>query len=351
MGEVFNKYWTLVEAGKINQNAAQERLLIKLDALEKALSKPLKRSYFRKAFAQPRGLYIWGTVGSGKSFLMDLFVDSVDLKSRRVHFHAFMQDVQNNLHIARESSSPDALVIVAKNIIKGIRLLALDEMYIKDIADAMIVGRLFELIKAEGVVILTTSNVEPDDLYKGGLNRQLFLPFIAFLKNWLDIHDMMSDVDFRQNRIAGSQVYFAPLNSLAEEKLDIIWKNLSDGVERRHKIHVKGRELCIPRYHNGVGRLSFHALCSQPLGPADYLAVAEALRVLIIDRIPKMGHHNFSEARRFVTLIDVLYEAKTRLICSAEAEPEMLYLHGEGAFEFKRTASRLREMQSADWIS
>ena len=160
---------------------------------------------------------------------------------------------------------------------------------------------------------------------------------------------MKSAMDFRQNRIAGSKVYFTPLTATATRGINMLWFNLSDGIEKKHHIYVKGREFIISRYHNGVGRLSFYELCSKPLGPPDYLALAEALRVIVIDDIPKMGRQNFNEAKRFVTLIDALYETKTRLICSAAAEPEMLYVEGQGSFEFERTASRLREMQSADW--
>ena len=282
---------------------------------------------------------------------MDLFAANVDVPARRVHFHAFMQEVQNALHIARAASEQDALNVVARNLSKGLRLLALDEMQIKDIADAMIVGRLFTLMREDGVVCVTTSNRPPDDLYKDGLNRQLFLPFIAYLKEHLIVHDMQSETDFRQNRMSGAQVYFTPLNSVSSQGVEELWRDLTGGHDIRHSLQVKGRSLDIPRYHNGVGRLSFYDLCGKPLGPADYLTLAEALRVIVIDDIPQLGRHNFNEAKRFVTLIDALYESKTRLICSAAALPEMLYLEGEGVFEFERTASRLREMQSTDWTS
>ncbi|MGB0795843.1 MAG: cell division protein ZapE, partial [Paracoccaceae bacterium] len=258
---------------------------------------------------------------------------------------------QNALHVARAASEQDALNVVARNLSKGLRLLALDEMQIKDIADAMIVGRLFTLMREDGVVCVTTSNRPPDDLYKDGLNRQLFLPFIAYLKEHLIVHDMQSETDFRQNRMSGAQVYFTPLNSVSSQGVEELWRDLTGGRDIRHSLQVKGRSLDIPRYHNGVGRLSFYDLCGKPLGPADYLTLAEALRVIVIDDIPQLGRHNFNEAKRFVTLIDALYESKTRLICSAAALPEMLYLEGEGVFEFERTASRLREMQSADWTS
>ena len=351
MVKISEIYDGLVTSGEIFRNEAQISVLPHLDALKTELEQPVKKSLFRKAPPPPKGLYIWGGVGTGKSFLMDLFAANVDVPARRVHFHAFMQEVQNALHVARAASEQDALNVVARNLSKGLRLLALDEMQIKDIADAMIVGRLFTLMREDGVVCVTTSNRPPDDLYKDGLNRQLFLPFIAYLKEHLIVHDMQSETDFRQNRMSGAQVYFTPLNSVSSQGVEELWRDLTGGHDIRHSLQVKGRSLDIPRYHNGVGRLSFYDLCGKPLGPADYLTLAEALRVIVIDNIPQLGRHNFNEAKRFVTLIDALYESKTRLICSAAALPEMLYLEGEGVFEFERTASRLREMQSADWTS
>ena len=351
MVKISELYDGLVTSGEIFRNEAQISVLPHLDALKTELEQPVKKSLFRKAPPPPKGLYIWGGVGTGKSFLMDLFAANVDVPARRVHFHAFMQEVQNALHVARAASEQDALNVVARNLSKGLHLLALDEMQIKDIADAMIVGRLFTLMREDGVVCVTTSNRPPDDLYKAGLNRQLFLPFIAYLKEHLIVHDMQSETDFRQNRMSGAQVYFTPLNSVSSQGVEELWRDLTGGRDIRHSLQVKGRSLDIPRYHNGVGRLSFYDLCGKPLGPADYLTLAEALRVIVIDDIPQLGRHNFNEAKRFVTLIDALYESKTRLICSAAALPEMLYLEGEGVFEFERSASRLREMQSADWTS
>ncbi|MGB1095685.1 MAG: cell division protein ZapE, partial [Paracoccaceae bacterium] len=323
MVKISELYDGLVTSGEIFRNEAQISVLPHLDALKTELEQPVKKSLFRKAPPPPKGLYIWGGVGTGKSFLMDLFAANVDVPARRVHFHAFMQEVQNALHIARAASEQDALNVVARNLSKGLRLLALDEMQIKDIADAMIVGRLFTLMREDGVVCVTTSNRPPDDLYKDGLNRQLFLPFIAYLKEHLIVHDMQSETDFRQNRMSGAQVYFTPLNSVSSQGVEELWRDLTGGRDIRHSLQVKGRSLDIPRYHNGVGRLSFYDLCGKPLGPADYLTLAEALRVIVIDDIPQLGRHNFNEAKRFVTLIDALYESKTRLICSAAALPEM----------------------------
>jgi cell division protein ZapE len=295
------------------------------------------------------GLYLWGGVGRGKSMMMDLFVDSLGLPCRRVHFHAFMQEIHAALHKARKSGAEDALAPVAEAVATDIRLLAFDEMQITDITDAMIVGRLFEKLFAAGIVVVTTSNRAPSELYKNGINRQLFLPFIQLIEEKLVLHEMVSPTDYRQNRLSGSPVYFTPNDSGAQSQMEQIWRDLTAGASAPLTLLVQGRQVVLPGYHNGVGRVRFFDLCGQPLGAADYLAVAEAVRVLLLEDVPQLGRSNFNEAKRFVTLIDALYEARVRLICSAAARPEMLYLEGEGTFEFERTASRLREMQSEEW--
>ena len=238
---------------------------------------------------------------------------------------------------------------VAADVAATVRLLAFDEMQITDITDAMIVGRLFEALMADGVVIVTTSNRHPDELYKHGLNRQLFLPFIELLKDRMVVHEMASPTDHRQNRLQGSEVYFTPANAEARAQIQAIWKDLTGGAAEPLTLMVKGREVTLPAFRNGVARANFFELCGKPLGPADYLALAEAVKVLVLEDIPSLSRSNFNEAKRFVTLIDALYEARVRLVCSSAAQPEMLYLEGEGTFEFERTASRLREMQSEDW--
>ena len=214
----------------------------------------------------------------------------------------------------------------------------------------MIVGRLFQMLFDRGVTVVTTSNRVPDDLYKDGLNRPLFLPFIQLLKDRMDVRALESETDYRQHRLAGAQVYFSPAGVAAKAAIDRIWLELTGGgADAELKLSVKGREVVLPEYHAGVARASFWTLCGRPLGPADYLAIAGAVRVLILDEIPHLSSENYNEAKRFVTLIDALYEGKVRLICSAADEPERLYVEGEGTFEFERTASRLREMQGADW--
>lgn len=342
-------YAARVQDGTLTPDDAQLEVLPEFERIRAALAQPAKRGLFRKPPEPPKGLYLWGGVGRGKSMLMDLFVDSLDVPVRRVHFHAFMQEIHNGMHKARQRGVEDAIAPVAESVAAKVKLLAFDEMQISDITDAMIVGRLFEALFKAGVVVVTTSNRVPDDLYKNGLNRQLFLPFIALLKEKMVVHELISHRDYRQDRLEGSPVYFTPINDNARAAIEAIWQDLTGGVADPLTLHVKGREVEIPAFRNGVARASFYQLCGKPLGAADYLALAEAARVLVLENVPTLGRTNFNEAKRFVTLIDALYEARVRLICSAAAAPEMLYLEGEGTFEFERTASRLREMQSADW--
>ena len=343
-------YDRLVADGTLKNDPAQRECLPEFERIEQALRQPVKKGLFRKAPEPPKGAYIWGGVGRGKSMLMDLFVDHIqDLPVRRVHFHAFMQEIHEAIHQARKTGVEDAIAPVAADVVKSVRVLAFDEMQITDITDAMIVGRLFEALFAGGVVVVTTSNRHPDDLYKDGLNRDLFLPFIALIKEQMVLREMVSPTDYRQDRLGGTPVYFTPINADARAAMNAVWDDLAGGAGVPLILRVKGRDVEIPQLRNGVGRARFHELCGKHHGPADFLAIAEAVKVLMIDDIPALSRNNFNEAKRFVTLIDALYEARVRLICSAAAKPEMLYLEGEGTFEFERTASRLREMQAADW--
>lgn len=297
-----------------------------------------------------KGLYIWGGVGRGKSMLMDMFYEvASEPRKRRVHFHAFMQEVHEGMTQARKKGVDDAIAPVADQIARDTRLLCFDEMQITDITDAMIVGRLFERLFAAGTVIVATSNRIPDDLYKDGLNRNLFEPFISLIKDRLEVHELASEKDYRQDRLAGTEVYFHPVDTEARQKITEIWEGLKSAEVAPLTLRVKGRDVVLPQFSNGVARAKFFDLCGMPLGAADYLALAEAVRVLILEDIPELSRSNFNEAKRFVTLIDALYEAKVVLIASAANVPERLYIEGAGLFEFERTASRLREMQSADW--
>jgi len=348
-------YDQLVSAGEITADPAQVGVLPLLEDIRAHFAatpekKGLLGGLFAKAPEPPKGAYIWGGVGRGKSFLMDLFFDHVPTEAkRRVHFHAFMQDIHSGMHEARKTGVDDALKPVADAVANDVRLLCFDEMQISDITDAMIVGRLFEILFAAGVVVVTTSNRIPDDLYKDGLNRALFVPFIEQIKQRMTVHRLESPTDYRQHRLANTDVYFTPANAAARAALDTVWQGLTGGVSEPLTLIVKGRDVTLPHYNNGVARAPFWDLCGRALGAADYLAVAETVRVLILEDIPQLGRSNYNEAKRFVTLIDALYEARVQLIASAAAIPERLYVEGEGTFEFERTASRLREMQSEGW--
>jgi len=352
-------YDTRVAEGLLRPDPAQREVLLLLEDLrEKLEERPAKPSGFLGRFFKPavpegtRGLYLWGGVGRGKSMLMDLFHAHAGIASkRRVHFHAFMQEIQSGLHDARKSGAEDALKPVAEAVIRDVDLLCFDEMQITDIADAMIVGRLFQMLFEAGVVVVTTSNRPPEDLYKNGLNRQLFLPFIDILNDKLEVHEITSLTDYRQHRLAGERTYFAPANAASRRAIDEIWRDLTGGKSEELVLEVKGREVHLPRYWAGMARAEFWDLCGQALGPADYLALAGAVKLLVLENVPRLDSSKFNEAKRFVTLVDALYEARTRVIISAEEEPERLYLEGSGSFEFERTASRLREMQSAEWAS
>jgi cell division protein ZapE len=349
-------YDTRVAAGSLRPDPAQHAVLQDLESLRLWLETNAERrvglfaGLFAKPITPPKGLYLWGGVGRGKSMLMDLFTDATAITAkRRVHFHAFMQDIHKGMHAARKTGIEDPLAPVADAIISNTRLLAFDEMQISDITDAMVVGRLFEKLFAAGVVIVTTSNRPPDDLYLNGLNRALFLPFIALIHDRLTVRALESPTDYRQHRLQGAQVYFHPAGRVKGE-INAIWSDLTGGASGEVlRLPVNGRSVEVPRFANGVARASFWDLCARPLGPADYLAIAQSVRVLILEDIPQLSSSNYNEAKRFVTLIDALYESKVRLICSAADEPERLYIEGEGSFEFERTASRLREMQAADW--
>jgi len=349
-------YSRLVADGSLHADPAQELVLPVLEDVRQHLqgAKTRKRGIlgglFHKPAEVPQGLYLWGGVGRGKSMLMDLFVDNLNFsQKRRVHFHAFMQEIHEAMHDARKTGVTDAIAPVAAGVAKQVRLLAFDEMQITDITDAMIVGRLFEALFKAGVVIVVTSNRAPDDLYKHGLNRQLFLPFIEQIKTQMVVHELVSPKDHRQDFLAGSPVYLTPNNAETRKQINQVWSALSQGIGEALTLRVKGRDVVLAQFSNGVARVGFYDLCGAALGAADYLAVAGAVRVLILEDIPLLSRDNFNEAKRFVTLIDTLYEAGVKLICSAAAQPERLYVEGDGAFEFERTASRLREMQAADW--
>ncbi len=351
MQSLVDTYNQNVRLGKIRREKEQERLLVRFDSLRVAVEQKRRRILFSKSSLTPKGIYLWGGVGCGKSMIMDMFVESLTVGVRRLHFHSFMQEVQSSLNLARQSKVKDALVPVVKKISSEVKVLALDELQIKDIADAMIVGRLFEAMMEKGVTVVITSNRPPIDLYKFGLNRDLFLPFIKLIEAEFEVLEVSGVKDYRQSLISGDQVYFYPLNLKSSKRMDILWETLTGNSCDEFILSIKGREIKFPFYKDGVGRFDFFEICGQMLGPGDYLAIVDAVRVLMVDNIPKLSHSNFNEAKRFVTLIDAAYEAKISFICSAATKPEMLYTDGEGSFEFERTASRLKEMQSKKWLN
>ena len=349
-------YDALVAGAEIASDPAQAAAVQRLDALSAALAAHARgRSRGLLGFARkreaPKGLYLWGPVGRGKSMLMDLFFAAAPVEpKRRVHFHAFMGETHEAIRLMRTEHPGDPIAPVAKRIAKAARLLCFDEFQVTDIADAMLLGRLFETLFAEGVTIVATSNRPPADLYKDGINRQLFLPFIDMIEQKLDVVRIAGPTDYRLGRIKGLPVYLTPDDAAAARALDEAWAHLTDGAEGRpEELHLLGRTLTLSRFAHGVARANFAELCAQPLGPQDMLAIAEAAHTLILEHIPLLEPARRNEAKRFVTLIDALYEARRRLICSAAAPAEALYPTGDGAFEFERTVSRLMEMQSADW--
>jgi cell division protein ZapE len=366
MGHVLIAYEALLAAGELTPDAAQRLAASHLDGLALHLAAPtpksglLGRLFGAAAPPRPRGLYLWGKVGRGKSFLMDLFYDSADvLPKRRVHFHAFMLDVHARLHAYRQHPihGDDPIPPTARDLAQTARLLCFDEMQISDIADAMIVGRLFTALFAQGVCVVTTSNRPPQDLYKDGLNRALFLPFIQLLEQKLDVMNLNGPTDYRLERLSGVQVYHVPNGAVATQKLSDAFFRLTDhAVEDRatvpsETLDVLGRELHIPKALKGVAVMSFKRLCDSPRGAGDYLAIAQRFHTLILVGIPQLGPDNRNQAKRFVTLIDALYEHKVKLLCAADALPHALYPAGDGSFEFERTVSRLMEMQSAGYLA
>lgn len=356
MGQVLDLYRARVVAGAIEADDAQQRAAVRLDALAEALAAWKPGGFLRKASPTPRGVYLWGAVGRGKSMLMDLFFEAAPLKQkRRVHFHEFMLSQHAFMREARKrrDDGNDALITAAANAVAdSARLLCFDEFAVSDIADAMILGRLFERLLGMGVVVVATSNRPPRDLYKNGLNRQLFLPFIDLIEARFDVVEIAAARDYRLERLMAAPVYYAPLGPAAEEALDAAWDRLTvNAAPHPVTLEVQGRRLVIGRAAAGCARLTFEELCARPLGAADYLEIAERFHTVILENIPKLSPSMREEAARFRVLIDALYEAKTKLVASADALPEALYPAGDMSFEFERTVSRLMEMRSADYLA
>ena len=358
-----------VADGILSDDADQARAAQALSELSERLEgwKPGHKPWFGKPKPAPKGLYLWGGVGRGKSMLMDLFMECAPVRPRRrAHFHEFMQTAHARINRWRglspaerrrqpehvKGAGDDPIPPVARGLAQEARLLAFDEFQVTDIADAMILGRLFERLFAEGVVVVATSNRVPSDLYRDGINRQLFLPFIDLLTERLEIMEMDGGLDHRLRQLEAAPVYYCPLGADADFAMDEAWARLTSGAApQRCVLDVQGRELVVESEVAGVARFSFTELCARALGPADYLAVAGRFHTVLLDRVPRLSPEKRNEAKRFVTLIDALYEAKTKLVMSADAEPVDLYPDGDGAFEFERTASRLMEMRTHDYLA
>lgn len=346
-------YKDAVAKGELRTDPAQERAVTRLNTLAQQLGRKPGFSLFRKAEPAPKGLYIWGDVGRGKTLIMDFFFEEAPVaRKRRAHFNSFMVDVHARIHAERQKAGhDDPIPPVARALADEARLLCFDEFQVTDVADAMILGRLFDQLFAAGVTIVATSNTPPDRLYEGGLNRQLFLPFIAEIKQRLDVLELNGPTDYRLQRLSGVPVYLTPLGPDADAAMDAAWTRLTDGKPGKPtSLTVLGRKLAVPLAARHVARFDFKDLCAQPLAAADYLSVAQHFDTVLLDHIPQMGPEMRNEARRFILLIDTLYDEGVKLVCSAAAPPDELYTDGDGAEAFRRTASRLAEMQSEDYL-
>lgn len=348
---ILQRYRALLASGELAPDPAQEKAAARLQALEAALREYSPWGLFSRA-ESPKGLYLWGDVGRGKSMLMDLFFSRTPLRGkRRVHFNSFMVETHARLHEARQHGADDPIPAVAKRIADEAVLLCFDEFQVTDVADAMILGRLFERLFWMGVVVVATSNVAPTRLYESGLNRQLFLPFIALIEQNLDILELYGPTDYRLQRISHFDTYITPLGPEAETRMDAAWLRLTNAAQGEEKLLiVLGRKVRVPQAAKGVARFTFDDLCGQPLSAVDYLEIARQFHTLLIDRVPALGRAERDEARRFITLVDTIYDTNVKLICSAAVPPDQLYREGDGAKAFRRTASRLMEMQSLEYL-
>ena len=356
------RYRQHIDDGAIAADPDQARAVDELERLQRALDghrppQPARRRLFvrrPKTATPPRGVYLHGGVGRGKSMLMDLFFATTDVaRKRRAHFHEFMLDVHARLHARRQSHPKEGepILPLADALAAEAWLLCFDEFHVTNIADAMILGRLFDALHERGVVVVATSNFAPDRLYEGGLQRPLFVPFIERLKERVTVVPLEGRRDYRLDRLKGAAVYHHPLGSAADAALEQIFHVMSDGADGHpDTIQVGARELDVPRAAHGVAWFHFDDLCARPLGAADYLALTEHYDTIVVDGVPLLTPDKRNEARRFMTLVDALYERGLYLVCSAAAPPERLYPEGDGAFEFQRTVSRLEEMQSQDYL-
>ena len=364
MSAFYQRYLALIAQGELQHDADQDGCAKQLARLQKELEAvPPRGSILWRTFGKkpqaPKGIYMWGGVGRGKSMLMDLFYNNLDIRrKKRAHFHEFMLDVHARIREERKKELGDPIVPVAAALAGEARFLAFDEMVVNNSADAMIMSRLFTGLVEAGVTIVTTSNRPPDDLYKDGLNREHFLPFIELLKTRLAVISLNGPTDYRRERLGDVDLWHVPNGPAATKALSEAFFRLTD-YPPEDRDHVPsedlavqgGRVLTVPKSLKGVGVFSFKRLCGEARGAQDYLAIARHFHSVIIVGIPVLSKENRNEAARFVTLIDALYEYRVKLLASADAEPDALYPAGDGSFEFERTASRLLEMQSDDYLA
>jgi cell division protein ZapE len=366
MPSLLLRYQSLIDTDRLEADPAQAAAVARLHQLVVEIGeKRLRRKsnalgwLFSRAASQPqqvKGLYIWGAVGRGKTMLMDLFFEFVPAtRKRRVHFHDFMAEVHGRIHAQRQQSkNGDPILVVAEALADETWVLCFDEFAVNDIADAMILARLFSALWQHGVVVVATSNVDPADLYKDGLNRALFLPFIDLMLTHMDTLRLDARTDYRLEKLGGSPVYHVPADARATAALDDAWRKLTgNALPQAVTMRVKGHALRVPASAPGVARFAFYDLCGQPLGASDYIALARSYHTLIVDDVPVMEMAQRNEAKRFITLIDVLYEHNVKLVLSAADEAHKLYRAREGreVFEFDRTVSRLIEMRSEDYLA
>lgn len=360
MGPLLETYERRLRSGEIEADPAQRAAAERLDRLAVALAGWGRRAgkgrlagLFRARSVPPRGLYLHGAVGRGKTMLMDLFHEAAAFQpKRRVHFHAFMSEVHERIQRGRATTDGDPIPFVAAEIAAEAGLLCFDELTVTDIADAMILGRLFKALFARDVIVVATSNAAPERLYWNGLNRQLFLPFIALAEAHMDVVEIAAAKDFRLDKLAGRPLYFSPCGTAAAAAIDAHWARLTGHQPGAPAaLEVKGRRVPVPLAAMGVARFRFADLCEQPLGANDYLSIAHAFHTIILEGVPVLTAARRNEARRLIHLVDTLYDNRNCLIVSAEAEPDALYVSGDGADLFERTASRLMEMRSEAYLA